>query len=76
MTSPTFVARFADFVVTRLTTHCTRDRLDLQRGVKLAQAAYASRTRKKPPPIIEARFVEPFSDQVIKAYDAAELQAE
>ena len=30
--------------------------LNLGRGVRLARAAYESRTKKTPPPIIEARY--------------------
>ena len=56
MTSPTFVCRFSDGVVTKMTTHCTPDNLDLQRGVALARIAYRSRTGKQPPPIAGARF--------------------
>jgi hypothetical protein len=70
--SPTFVAKFADGVVTRMSCHCSPDQLDLQRGIKLSEAAYTSRTRKSPPAIAESRFVEPFTDNTIKAYDAAE----
>ena len=32
-TSPTFVARFSDGVVTRMTCHCTPGNLDLRRGI-------------------------------------------
>lgn len=74
MTSPTFVAKFSDNISTRMTCHCTPDHLDLARGIKLSKAAYASRTKKEPPPIIEGRFVEPFTDKVIKKYTAAELE--
>lgn len=75
MTSPTFVAQFADGVTTRMTCHCAPDHLDLARGIKLSRAAYESRIRKSPPAIIEARFVEPFSDEMIKSYDRTELEA-
>ena len=56
MTSPTFVCKFSDGVVTKMTTHCTPENLDLQRGIVLAHVAYRSRTGKKPPPIAGARF--------------------
>jgi hypothetical protein len=75
MTSPTFVAQFADGVTTRMTCHCTPDHLDLARGVKLSRAAYESRIRKSPPAIAEARFVKPFSDETIKSYGRTELRA-
>jgi hypothetical protein len=75
MTSPTFVARFSDGITTRMTCHCAPDQFDLQRGIKLSRAAYASRTKKEPPPIVEGRFVEPFTDKVIKTYTVAELAA-
>jgi hypothetical protein len=75
MTSPTFVARFADNVMTRMTCHCTEDHLDFTRGIKLSRAAYESLMRKSPPAIVEARFVKPFSDETIKAYDRTELEA-
>jgi hypothetical protein len=55
--APVFVCRFSDGVVTRMTTHCTPDNLDLQRGITLARIAYRSRTKgNDPPPIAEARF--------------------
>lgn len=56
--SPTFVATFADNVVTRMTTWHDPDRktLDLARGVKLAHHAYRSRTKCEPLPIIKAHF--------------------
>jgi hypothetical protein len=73
--SPTFVAKFADGVVTRMTCHCEPDQLDVQRGIKLSRFAYETRTKKPPPLIVEGRFVEPFTDTVIKAYAAAELRS-
>jgi hypothetical protein len=73
--SPTFVAKFADGVVTRMSCFCAPDQFDLQRGIKLSQAAYASRTKKEPPPIVEGRFVEPFTDKVIKQYTASECRS-
>ena len=72
--SPTFVAEFADGVVTRMTCHCVLGKLDPQRGIKLSNAAYTSRTGKSPPVIVAARFVEPFTDNVIKTYDSVELE--
>jgi hypothetical protein len=67
MSSPTFVAKFADGVVTRMSCYCERGQLDLKRGIKLSQAAYEVRTKKEPPPeIIEGRFVMRFINDVIK----------
>jgi hypothetical protein len=74
MTSPTFVAQFADGVATRMTCHCTPDDLDLARGIKLARAAYESRVKKPPPAIVNARFVKQFSDETIKSYGRTELE--
>jgi hypothetical protein len=76
MTSPTFIAEFADGVRTRMTCHCTSDHLDLARGVKLSRAAYESRMGKTPPAIVKACFAKPFSDQTIKSYGRTELEAE
>jgi hypothetical protein len=72
MTSPTFVAKFADSEVTRMTTYTSLARLDVARGVRLAKAAYQSRTRSPPPPIIEARF-ETVDGTVLKSYSTEEL---
>ena len=45
---PCFVAEFADGTVTRMTTYCMADdRLDWDRGMRLARAAYASRQRTR-----------------------------
>jgi hypothetical protein len=54
--SPTFVAHFADGEVTRMTVYCEPGKLDVSRGVRLAQHAYQSRMRRKPPAIIAANF--------------------
>lgn len=45
--SPTFIATFADGVITRLSVHHPEGRksLDLRRGVRLARFAYLSRIR-------------------------------
>lgn len=75
MTSPTLVARFADGVTTRMTCNCDDHHLNLPRGIKLSQAAYESRIRKSPPTIVEACFVEPFTDDAIEIYSRAELEA-
>jgi hypothetical protein len=76
MPSPTFVAKFADGVVTRMTCHCEagKDDENVQRGIKLSLAAYESRTKQFPPLIIEGRFVEPFSNTVLREYPIDELE--
>jgi hypothetical protein len=55
---PTFVAKFADGTVTRMTTCCSPENLDWKRGERLSQAAYQSRrqTHDAPPAIISAWF--------------------
>jgi len=69
MTSPTFVCHFSDGVVTKMTTHCTPDKLDLRRGITLARIAWRSRTGKKnPPPIADARF-QTLDGVVLREYD-------
>jgi hypothetical protein len=46
--------------------------LDLRRGVKLACAAYRSRTKREPPPIVQAHFES--SDGIVLAeYTAAQI---
>jgi len=47
--------------------------LNLGRGVRLARAAYESRTKKTPPPIVEARY-EHGSD-VLESYRREQLEA-
>jgi hypothetical protein len=55
--APTFVARFSDGIVTKMTCYCARGKLDLRRGIVLSRAAYESRAKgKEPPPLVEARF--------------------
>jgi hypothetical protein len=56
--SPTFIARFVDGEVTRMTTYHDDERkaLDLKRGVRLARWAYLSRKNKEPPMIEAASF--------------------
>ena len=58
MTSPVFVATFADGELTRMTTHHEPDRksFDLARGIRLARAAYESRTGRTAPAITKAHF--------------------
>jgi hypothetical protein len=71
--SPTFVARFADSETTRMTTHTSLDRLDVERGVRLAQHAYRSRKKQEPPAIIEAWFES--NGTRLASYDADALKA-
>jgi hypothetical protein len=74
MTSPTFVCKFSDGVETKMTTHCTPDNLDLQRGIALANVAYQSRTtRKKPPAITYARF-QTLDGVVLCEYDITDIE--
>ena len=40
MSSPTFVATFADGTITRMTTRCPDGQLDLGLGARLSRAAY------------------------------------
>jgi hypothetical protein len=68
---PTFVARFVDDEIVRMSTHCSSESLNWARGERLAQAAWRSRWRRRqriytpypvvepvPPAIVEARFEE------------------
>jgi hypothetical protein len=36
---PTFVAKFADGEITRMTTHCTLEKLDPAQGARMSTAA-------------------------------------
>jgi hypothetical protein len=73
-TSPTFVARFADGQVTRMTTWHDPERktLDLVRAVKLARHAYRSRTKCEPPAIVKGHF-ENGDGTVLTNYTAKQL---
>jgi hypothetical protein len=73
MSSPVFVARFADGELVRMTVyHETVDRkLDIGRGVILARHAYRSRMKKEPPAIIEASFER--DGETLASYDADAL---
>jgi hypothetical protein len=77
--SPVFIAKFADGEITRMTTYCSSEKPDVERGVRLSRHAYRSRTRREPPAIIEARFEEArFEDdngRTIAVYDRAFLDA-
>jgi hypothetical protein len=44
---PTFVAKFADGAVTRMSVHTSLEKLDWDRGVHLSQAAWQSRWRRQ-----------------------------
>ena len=72
-TSPAFVAIFTDGEVTRMTTFQKTKALDLGRGVRLARAAYESRTKQKSPPIIEARYGR--DGEMLKTYGREQLGA-
>jgi hypothetical protein len=53
---PTFVARFADGQVTRMSTYTSLTNLDRGRGERLSLAAYESRMKQAAPAIMEAHF--------------------
>jgi hypothetical protein len=53
---PTFVAYFADGQVTRMSTFTSLTNLDRERGIRLSQAAYESRNKRLPPPIVASHF--------------------
>jgi hypothetical protein len=53
---PTFVACFADGQITRMSTFTSLISLDRGRGIRLSLAAYESRMKQAPPPIIDAHF--------------------
>jgi hypothetical protein len=72
-TSPTFVATFTDGEVTRMTTFQKTKALDLGRGARLARAAYESRTKKTPPPIVEARYER--DGEILESYEREQLDA-
>jgi hypothetical protein len=44
---PSFVAKFADGTVTRMTVYCSPEKLDWDRGVRLSQAAWEARWRRR-----------------------------
>jgi len=70
-TSPTFVANFADGEVARMTAFQSDKTLNLGRGVRLARAAYESRTKKTPPPIVEAHYER--NGEVLESYEREQL---
>jgi hypothetical protein len=53
---PTFVAHFADGQVTRKSTFTSLVKLDYDRGVRLSEAAYESRTKQVPVAIVASHF--------------------
>jgi hypothetical protein len=53
---PTFVAKFADGQITRMSTFTSLTDLDRGRGIRLSLAAYESRMRQAAPQISEAWF--------------------
>jgi hypothetical protein len=70
--SPTFVATFADGVVTRMTTHCKSDtKLDMMRGVVLAHHAYRQRTGRESVALVKAHFER--DGTLLQAYSAIDM---
>jgi hypothetical protein len=79
MAGPTFCATFADGTKTRMSIFCANEKLDLARGVRVSQAAYESRKKKRPPAIVEACFETPADRHgteaiVLKLYTCDELK--
>jgi hypothetical protein len=72
-TSPTFVATFEDGEITRLTTYQHGKTLDIGRGVHLSRAAYESRMKKTPPPIIKAHYER--DGEILENYEREQLNA-
>ena len=54
--SPTFICEFQGGQITAMTVNTPTAQLDLVRGVRLAQYAFQSRTKREPPAIAKARF--------------------
>jgi hypothetical protein len=69
--APTFVAKFSDGQVTRMSTYCADGKLDLGRGVRLSCAAYEDRTNKSAPAISEGHFE--LDGEVLKTYTPEEM---
>jgi hypothetical protein len=65
---------FEDDEITRLTTYQHGKTLDLGRGVRLAQAAYESRMKKTPPPIVKAHYER--DGEILKSYEQEQLSKE
>lgn len=72
--SPTFVATFRDGTKVRMSTHCSHNKLDVTRGIRLAHAAWQSRHRTNvvPPEIVEARFEQ--DGRTVASYSATDLR--
>jgi hypothetical protein len=77
---PTFVAKFADGQVTRMSIWTTLDNLDYERGVRMSQAAYESRMRQKhgprkrfATPIVSAHFEQ--DGETLATYGQEQLAA-
>ena len=72
-TSPVFVATFddADKTVTRMTTFCEDDKLDVARGVILSRRAYRQRTGQRAPALVQAHFER--DGNVLETYNALQL---
>jgi hypothetical protein len=73
--SAVFVARFSDGETTRMTTYAPLGRLDVARGMRLAQHAYRSRTGREPPAFVEAHFECAGTGECLATYDAKTLGA-
>jgi hypothetical protein len=71
--APTFVAKFSDGQITRMSTFCADGKLDLGRGVRLSCAAYEDRTNKNAPAISEGHFE--LDGEVLKTYTREELMS-
>jgi hypothetical protein len=69
MASPTFVARFLDGEIARMTTYCEDGKFDFPRGVILAQHAYRSRTGREPPAITLAHFEDAVTGDILERYE-------
>ena len=70
----TFVATFLDGEVTRMSVSSSlKKKLDMARGVRLARAAYESRKRQAPPPIVEAHYER--DDEVLEHYTREQLDS-
>jgi hypothetical protein len=79
--SPTFIAEFADGQVTRMTIYCKPGKLDVARGVRLAQHAYRPRMKQDPPAIVAASFEhsdgrsEPLGAEALKIAQTKDITA-